>query len=62
MRSLLITENGKGNVHIKSADGVISLKPGTVLVFSMCLWYHLMMGMSPKTGYYSHFIYEEIEA
>ena len=41
---------------------MISLKPGTVLAFSMCLWSHLMMGMSPKAGYYSHFMYEQIEA
>lgn len=53
MHSLLIIENGKWNVHIKSSDWVISLKPGTVLVFSMCLWSHLMMEMSPKAGYYS---------
>lgn len=41
---------------------MISLEPGTVLVFYMCLWSHLIMGISPKAGYYPHFIYEEIEA
>lgn len=41
---------------------VISAEPGTVLVFYICPWSHLILARSPRAGYYPYFIYEEIEA
>lgn len=58
------TEPGKEDIRITKSYSLLndSVEPRTVLVFYICLWFHLVLETSPKGGYYSHFIYEEIEA